>query len=103
MEMYECEWKRMRERDPEIKAFVQSRRSVPKTTLTEDEVINAVRDGSMFGLIEVDIQVPDNLKEYFEKMTPIFKNIDLTREDIGEFMSAYAKEHNIMKVSYDLK
>ena len=29
-------------------------------------------------------------------MCPIFKNTNISREDIGEFMKAYAEEHGIM-------
>ena len=29
-------------------------------------------------------------------MCPIFKNTEISRDDIGEFMKAYAEEHNIM-------
>ena len=38
------------------------------------EIIDMIRDGSLFGAIEVDIEVPENLKEKFSEMTPIFKN-----------------------------
>ena len=50
----------------------------------------------MFGYVEVDIRVKEHLKEKFSKMCPIFKNTEISRDDIGEFMKAYAEEHNIM-------
>ena len=31
-------------------------------------------------------------------MTPIFKNVDVCLDDVGEFMQNYAKEHNIKDV-----
>ncbi|XP_072043754.1 uncharacterized protein [Amphiura filiformis] len=40
--------------------------------------------------------VPDNLKPYFEEMTPIFKNVNISVDDIGPFMANYAEEHEIM-------
>ena len=46
--------------------------------------------------VEVDIRVPDNLKEKFSEMCPIFKNTNINRDDIGEYMNAYAEERNIM-------
>ena len=52
----------------------------------------------MFGFVECDIEVPDQLKEYFSEMTPIFKNVDVCLDDVGEFMQNYAKEHNIQDV-----
>ena len=40
--------------------------------------------------------MPDHLKQKFSEMCPIFKNTDISHDDIGEFMKAYAEEHNIM-------
>ena len=44
----------------------------------------------------MDIRVPDDLKETFSEMCPIFTNTDISRADIGEFMKNYAEEHGIM-------
>ena len=52
----------------------------------------------MFGFVECDIEVPDHLKEYFSEMTPVFKNVDVCLDDVGEFMQEYAKQHNIKDV-----
>ena len=52
----------------------------------------------MFEFVECDIGVPDQLKEYFSEMTPIFKNVDVCLDDIGEFMQEYIKQHNIKNV-----
>ena len=46
--------------------------------------------------MKVDIRVPEHLKEFFSEMCLIFKNTEISRDDIGEFMKAYADEHNIM-------
>ena len=40
--------------------------------------------------------MPDHLKEKFSEMCPIFKNAEISRDDIGDFMKVYAEEHNIM-------
>ena len=52
----------------------------------------------MFGFVECDIEVLDHLKEYFSEMTPIFKNVDVCLDDVGEFMQEYAKQQNIKDV-----
>ena len=44
----------------------------------------------------MDIPVPDHLKEKFSEMCPIFKKKEISRDNIGEFMKAYADEHNTM-------
>ena len=34
------------------------------------------------------------------EMCPIFKNTEISRDDIGDFMKAYTEEHNIMAQPY---
>jgi hypothetical protein len=41
-------------------------------------------------------KVPDNLKPTFAEMSPIFKNVDISRNDIGDHMRQYAVNHDIM-------
>ena len=52
--------------------------------------------GTLFGMVECDVRVPDNLREYFAEMQPVFKNTMVTRDDIGPYMRQYAEEHNIL-------
>ena len=40
----------------------------------------------LFGFIKVDIETPDDLKERFSEMTPIFKNATIEFDDIGEYL-----------------
>ena len=76
VEMWECDWKR--ERDPPPRQ---------KWKMTQQQIIAAVVDGTLFGMIECDIHVPPELRPYFSEMQPIFKNT---------FMRQYAEEHDIM-------
>jgi hypothetical protein len=65
-------------------------------TMTEDQILTAVMDDQLFGALEVDIKVPDHLNPTFAEMPPIFKNIEVTRDDIGDHMKTYAEERNVM-------
>ena len=85
IEMWECQWKR--ERDPPPRQ---------KWTMTQQQIIAAVVDGTLFGMIECDIRVPSELHAHFAEMQPIFKNATVTRDDIGPFMREYAEENDIM-------
>ena len=85
IEMWECAWKR--ERDPPPRQ---------KWKMTQQQIITAVVDGTLFGMIECDIRVPFELKDHFAEMQPIFKNTTVTRDDIGPFMRQYAVDHDIM-------
>ena len=85
VEMWECGWKR--ERDPPPRQ---------KWNMTQNEILAAVIDGTLFGMIECDIHVPPELRPYFSEMQPVFKNVTVTRDDIGPFMRQYAEENDIM-------
>ena len=41
---------------------------------------------TFFGLIEVDIEIPEDKYEKFGEMPPIFKNIEYSEEESGEYM-----------------
>ena len=58
-----------------------------------------IQDGSVFGLMECDLRVPPHLTHKFEDMPPIFKNVQITRDDIGENMKQYAEREGLMKQS----
>ena len=85
VEMWECGWKR--ERDPPPRQ---------KWNMTQQQIITAVVDGTLFGMVECDVRVPSELRAHFAEMQPIFKNTTVTRDDIGSFMRQYAEEHDIM-------
>ena len=85
VEMWECTWKR--ERDPPPRQIWQ---------MTQQQIITAVVDGTLFGMIECDVRVPEHLQDHFAEMQPIFKNANVSRDDIGPFMRQYAEEHDIM-------
>ena len=94
--MWEKDWQALLTR-PEIKDYLAQHRTYThlKKCLTQDQIIQYIRDGHLFGFFECDIEVLDHLKEYFSEMTPIFKNTDVSLKDIGEFMQEYAKDHSI--------
>ena len=85
VEMWECDWKR--ERDPPPRQ---------KWKMTSHSIIAAVIDGTLFGMVECDLHVPEHLQDHFAEMQPIFKNATVTRDDIGPFMRQYAVDHDIM-------
>src|SRR6185369_7933208 len=50
-----------------------------------------------FGIVEVDIEVPDHLRKHFAELTPIFKNVEINVKDIGPHMQRYVARHNLEK------
>ena len=94
VEMWECEWKEVRN-ESDVKTFLTPS-SRPRWTMTQQQILSAVVDGTLFGMVECDICVPEELQDYFSEMQPIFKNAMVTRDDIGTFMREYAEENDIM-------
>ena len=72
------------------------RRRHARWTMTSQQILSGVRAGTVFSLIECDVCVPEALLEHFAEMQPVFKNIRMTRDDLGPFVRRYAEEHNIM-------
>ena len=68
----------------------------PVKVMSPTRILREVRSERLFGCVEVDIRVPDHLKEKFSEMCPVFKNTEISRDGIGEFMKTYAEESNIM-------
>ena len=85
VEMWECQWKR------ESKALPR-----PKWNMTQSEILADVVNGTLFGMVECDVHVPPDLRKHFSEMQPIFKNVTVSRDDIGPFMRQYAEENDIM-------
>ena len=94
VEMWECGWKEKR-KEPDVKSFLAPARR-QKWKMTQQQIITAVVDGTLFGMVERDVRVPSELRAHFAEMQPIFKNTTVTRDDIGPFMRQYAEEHDIM-------
>ena len=55
-------------------------------SLSQEQILEAVLTEKIFGCVLCDIEVPDSLKDYFSEMCPIFKNVDICFEDIGDLM-----------------
>lgn len=56
----------------------------------KEKIIASVKGGSIFRMVECEIHVPDNKKSDFTEMTMIFKNFEISRDDIGELRKAPA-------------
>ncbi|XP_066278985.1 uncharacterized protein [Branchiostoma lanceolatum] len=100
-EMWECQWRRLQRCDPRVSTFLAQYKTPTesKYKMSEDQIRHAICAGELFGVIECDISVPEEHKKNFEEMPPIFKNVDISIDDIGPFMKQYAETNNIMTKS----
>ena len=94
--IWESKWNTLVESLPEIKTYISQHRTFNhfKKTLTQDQIIQYIKDGHLFGFIECDIHTPGHLKEYFSE----FKNTEVSLKEVGQHMQKYAKQHNIKDV-----
>jgi hypothetical protein len=95
VECWECEWRATKKTNKELQRFIATRLHRPldkMETMSMENILTAVRNETLFGCVECDIHVPDNLRDHFQEMCPIFKNIDISRDDIGEFMKTYKQK-----------
>ena len=45
-------------------------------------MLQRIKDGNLFGYVQCDIEVPEHLREKFANFPPIFKNTDVSRDDM---------------------
>ena len=97
--IWECEWNKMIEDNTEIKNFISifNEEFYPSNSFaTEDEIIQQIIKGEIYGFIECDISVPENLYEKFSEMSPIFKNTSLNRNHLSESMKEFAEKEGML-------
>ena len=66
-------------------------------SLTETRILDMVKTGQLFGLVNCDIMTPDRLKPKLAEFPPLFKNADVSKEMIGPFMRDYCEKNGKLK------
>lgn len=96
---WECEFKNEIETNKELSDFLNRfyRPLDHKLYLDKDTIIHAVKNDLMFGAVELDLHVPDYLKEKFHEFSPIFINGDVSFDMIGQHMQEYVNEFKLSK------
>ena len=95
--MRECEWKILR-KQPQVSAFIRSLPYAnPRRQLSKEKILEGISKNELYGFLFVDIETPQHLKEKFDEFPMIYKNIDISRDDIGDYMKRIAEEHGFLK------
>jgi hypothetical protein len=50
-----------------------------------EQLYQDILNNTLFGFVQVDDEPPEELKERFSEMCPIFKKADIKFEDIGKY------------------
>ena len=88
-EIWECEWRTYRRGNAVTNSYLYPTES--RYRMTSEEILQFIRNGQLFGAVLCDIHVPEDKKDYFAEMPPIFKNTTVHFEDIGRHMQSYLK------------
>ena len=93
-EMWECKWWRLYKTTSNVKVHI--RENFPyRRSLTEQQLPEGIKKGSVFGYVECDIEVPKNLRVNFANFPPMFRNTLVSNNDFGDLMKTYAEEGGI--------
>ena len=98
--IWECEWTSFVNGKLDVKAFLAAfhRTHFPKTRpIVFKEVVDRIASRNYFRLVECDISVPEALKEKFSEMSPVFKNVKVSRQQLGPKMSEFAEGKHFLK------
>ena len=98
--IFECEWEYVKHNSVTIQQFVSSlneREMIERKSMTEAEIITALHQDKFFGFLECDIEVPHNFRSRFNEMPIVFKNINISRDNLSAHMQEFARENGILK------
>ena len=95
-EMWESEWWQNFKTNEKIKNHIRSIFPYKRPPST-DSLLEKIRDGSLYGYIQCDLVVPNELKAKFSNFPSIFKNTEVGRNYIGENKQNYALEKDLLK------
>ena len=93
--MWECTWKTHKRVIANSNNSIHNRylyKTEVQYRMTEEQILQHIESGDIFGAVEVDINVPEELKSRFSEMCPIFKNTTVHFDDIGDHMQDYVNK-----------
>ena len=64
--------------------------------LIEEKLLKNIKSTSLFGYVQCDIEVLENLRKAFANFPPIFKNVIVGTDDIGTIMKEYAEKEYLL-------
>ena len=98
VEMWECQWRASIKRDPELSRFIENRKRPCDGLITIDrgpDTGHRLKRSTVW-IPRSRHKSPRPLKTDVCRDAPIFKNIEVSRDDIGDHMKTYAEERNVM-------
>ena len=97
--IWECQYKHMRKADENLPDFCFSHKQEPngRSVMSVEQILSAIRSGTMFCVVRCVIRVPDDKKDKFSEMCLVFKNVDIPFGCIGEHMQQFVNDNSLNK------
>ena len=95
VEMWECEWWNLYKTTTSVKQHLSESFSY-KHPLREESLLEQIKSGKLFGFVQCDIEVPEELRDIFANFPTIFKNTNVGQHDIGSLMKDYAEKEGLL-------
>jgi predicted NAD-dependent protein-ADP-ribosyltransferase YbiA (DUF1768 family) len=99
--IWECHFKEMKRDKSNVVLNKLIKESLPSFyqqkpgKCSVNELLEAVKNGTLFGMIETDIRVPSELHSKFAEMSPLFCNVEVGANDCGQFMKQHMVENKL--------
>lgn len=112
--MKECEYRELLKRDPHLKkfhdewdcTFMSSQKKRGKKRLGNSEILQAIREGKLFGVTVASVAVPSTWedggfqhplspREFYEQFPPIFQSTLVGYQDVGAFMQSVIRQNQV--------
>ena len=95
VEVWEREWLNLYKTITYVKEHL--RESFPyKRPLRVETLLEQVRSGKLFGYVQCDIEVPEELRKNFAFCPPIFKNTNVGQHDLTLLVKDYAEKEGLL-------
>ena len=90
IELWEREWWRL------YKTTNTDKQHIPehfpyRRSVAAEQLLEGIKQGKLFGYVQCNIEVPENLRANFANFPPIFMNTLVSESDIGDLMKNYAE------------
>ena len=107
VEKWECHFPNDISRTSKLKTFCDARKPpTPQRSITENEILEGVASGRLFGMGECEIRVPDKWPsyfqhlimtsyEYFEEMSPLFCTTGVPFDLISKHMQDHVRRFQL--------
>lgn len=97
--IWECQFTAMKITKPEVRDYCNQLDFLidKRYKLTQKQIIEEVKSGTLFAFVECDIETPDHLKDTYSEFQLVIKHSLMSRDDVSPTMKAFAEKHDLLK------